>query len=186
MTFIEQFNAIKKKAVKLDTTNLPNDLAMQVNLTDEDCGGTFYIANIDGIFAVEPYDYRDHTVMLTLSAKDLLNVLAGKLDAVKAVTEGKIQLEGNADHALALVSIAAKKPAKKAAKKPAAKKPAAKKAAAKKPAAKKTAAKKPAAKKPATKKPAATKPAATVAPVVKTEAPKAEAPKAAEKAPKKK
>ena len=166
MTFIEQFNAIKKKAVKLDTTNLPNDLAMQVNLTDEDCGGTFYIANIDGIFAVEPYDYRDHTVMLTLSAKDLLNILAGKLDAVKAVTEGKIQLEGNADHALALVSIAAKKPAKKAAKKPAAKKPAAKK--------------------PAAKKPAAKKPAATVAPVVKTEAPKAEAPKAAEKAPKKK
>ena len=46
MTFIEQFENIKKKMSKLDTSSLPHDLAMQVNLTDEDCGGIFYVANI--------------------------------------------------------------------------------------------------------------------------------------------
>ena len=158
MTFMEKFESIKKKAVKFDTTSLPHDFAMQVNLTDEDCGGTFYVANIDGIFAVEPYDYRDHTVMITLSSKVLMDLISGKLKAEKALEDGKLQFEGNADHALAFVAVAtAKKPA---AKKPAAKKPAAKKPAAKKPAAKKPAAKKPAAKKPAAKKPAAKKPAA--------------------------
>lgn len=137
MTFIEQFEAIKKKAAKLDPSSLPHDLAMQVNLTDEDCGGTFYIANIGGNFAVEPYDYYDHTVMLTLSAKVFLDILAGKIDATDALFRGLIDIQGNIDHAVALADIAPKK----AVKKDSAKKPATKKTAEKKTTTKKTATK---------------------------------------------
>lgn len=137
MTFIEQFEAIKKKTAKLDPSSLPHDLAMQVNLTDEDCGGTFYIANIGGNFAVEPYDYYDHTVMLTLSAKVFLDILAGKIDATDALFRGLIDIQGNIDHAVALADIAPKK----AVKKDSAKKPATKKTAEKKTTTKKTATK---------------------------------------------
>ncbi len=152
MTFIEQFENIKKKAGKLDTSALPTDLAMQVNLTDEDCGGIFYIANIGGEFKVEPYDYYDHTVMVTVNSNEFIKILQGKLDATDAFFRGLLQIEGNIEHAQAIASLA---------KKPAAKKPAAKKTTtAKKTAEKKAPAKKPAAKKTTTKK-TTTKKAAT-------------------------
>lgn len=127
MTFIEQFENIKKKMSKLDTSSLPHDLAMQVNLTDEDCGGIFYIANIGGNFAVEPYDYYDHTVLLTSSAKNFLSIVTGKTDATDALFRGLIGVEGNIEHAQALANLV-----KKVEKKPAAKKTASKKAPAKK------------------------------------------------------
>ena len=150
MTFIEQFEVIKKKTAKLDPSSLPHDLAMQVNLTDDDCCGAFYIANIDGNFAVEPYDYRDHTVMLTLTSKVFLDVITGKLDATDAIFRGLVDIQGNIDHAQAVADIAPKKAPRKATSKTAEKKPAAKKTTTK--TATKTAEKKPAAKKTATKK----------------------------------
>jgi len=168
MTFQEQFDKFAKKLAKIDASKLPQDLAMQVTMTDEDCGGTFYVANIGGNYAVEPYDYYDHSVAVTASAKTLEDVLAKKVDAADAMFSGLISVEGSTDHCLALLNAAT-------AKKPAAKKTTAKKTAAKKPAAKKTAAKKPAAKKTATKK-AAAKPAAK-ATEKKAAAPKATAAK---------
>ncbi len=152
MTFIEQFEVIKKKTAKLDPSSLPHDLAMQVNLTDDDCCGAFYIANIDGNFAVEPYDYRDHTVMLTLKSKVFLDVITGKLDATDAIFRGLVDIQGNIDHAQAVADIAPKKATKKATSKTTEKKTATKKAAEKKTTTKKAAEKKPAAKKTTTKK----------------------------------
>ncbi len=162
MTFQEQFEKFAKKLAKVDNSSLPQDLAMQVTMTDEDCGGTFYIANIGGNYAVEPYDYKDHTVAVSASAKVLNDIFTKKIDAADALFSNLISVEGSTDHCLAILNAAnAKKPAaKKAAKKPAAKKPAAKKAAAKKPAAKKPAAKKAAAPKAAAEKKVAEKKAA--------------------------
>ena len=158
MTFIEQFEALKKKLEKLNTENLPKDLAIQMNMTDDDCGGIFYIANIDGNFAVEPYDYVDHTAMLTASADTFKKIISGKLDATDAYFRGLLVIDGSLDHAQALASLT-KKAEKPAAKKAApAKKPAAKKAApAKKPAAKKAAPAKKETKAAEKKAPAATK-----------------------------
>lgn len=127
MTFIEQFENIKKKMSKLDTSSLPHDLAMQVNLTDEDCGGIFYIANIGGNFAVEPYDYYDHTVLLTSSAKNFLSIVTGKTDATDALFRGLIGVEGNIEHAQALANLVKKVEKKSATKKTASKKAPAKK-----------------------------------------------------------
>ena len=50
MTFEKKFAEFKKELEKRNASELPTDLAMQVTMTDEDCGGTFYIANIDGNF----------------------------------------------------------------------------------------------------------------------------------------
>ncbi|MBQ6526493.1 MAG: SCP2 sterol-binding domain-containing protein [Clostridia bacterium] len=156
MTFEKKFAEFKKELEKRNASELPTDLAMQVTMTDEDCGGTFYIANIDGNFAVEPYDYVDNTVNIAAAAATLKDLLAGKLDGPDAMFRGLIEVNGNTAHALAVLGMK-------------------KKAAAKKPAAKKTAAKKPAAKKTATKKAAAPKKAAEK----KAAAPKATAEKKA-------
>ena len=174
MTFEKKFAEFKKELEKRNASELPTDLAMQVTMTDEDCGGTFYIANVGGNFAVEPYDYVDNTVNIAAAAATLKDLLAGKLDGPDAMFRGLVEVNGNTAHALAVLGMK---------KKAAAKKPAAKKTAAKKPAAKKTTTKKAAApKKAAEKKAAAPKKAAEK----KVEAPKAAekkaaAPKAAEK-----
>ncbi len=174
MTFEKKFAEFKKELEKRNASELPTDLAMQVTMTDEDCGGTFYIANIDGNFAVEPYDYVDNTVNIAAAAATLKDLLAGKLDGPDAMFRGLIEVNGNTAHALAVLGMK---------KKAAAKKPAAKKTAAKKPAAKKTATKKAAApKKAAEKKAAAPKKAAEKkAAAPKKAAEKKAAPKAAEK-----
>ena len=178
MTFIEQFEALKKKLEKLNTENLPKDLAIQMNMTDDDCGGIFYIANIDGNFAVEPYDYVDHTAMLTASADTFKKIISGKLDATDAYFRGLLVIDGSLDHAQALASLT-KKDEKPAAKKAAPAKKETKAAEKKAPAATKKAepAKKACAKKPCAKK---AEPAKKAAPAAKKAAP------AAKKAPAKK
>lgn len=174
MTFEKKFAEFKKELEKRNASELPTDLAMQVIMTDEDCGGTFYIANIGGNFAVEPYDYVDNTVNIAAAAATLKDLLAGKLDGPDAMFRGLVEVNGNTAHALAVLGMK---------KKPAAKKPAAKKTATKKAAApKKAAEKKVEEKKPAAKKAAAPKKAAEK----KVEAPKAAEKKAAPKAAEKK
>ncbi len=180
MTFEKKFAEFKKELEKRNASELPTDLAMQVTMTDEDCGGIFYIANIGGNFAVEPYDYVDNTVNIAATAATLKDLLAGKLDGPDAMFRGLVEVNGNIEHALAVLGM--KK--KAAAKKPAAKKPAAKKTATKKAAAPKKAAEKKAAapKKAAEKKAAAPKKAAEKkAAAPKAAEKKAAAPKAAEK-----
>ncbi len=181
MTFEKKFAEFKKELEKRNASELPTDLAMQVTMTDEDCGGIFYIANIGGNFAVEPYDYVDNTVNIAATAATLKDLLAGKLDGPDAMFRGLVEVNGNIEHALAVLGM--KK--KAAAKKPAAKKPAAKKTATKKAAAPKKAAEKKAAapKKAAEKKAAAPKKAAEkkAAAPKKAAEKKAAAPKAAEK-----
>ena len=185
MTFEKKFAEFKKELEKRNASELPTDLAMQVTMTDEDCGGTFYIANIDGNFAVEPYDYVDNTVNIAAAAATLKDLLAGKLDGPDAMFRSLIEVNGNTAHALAVLGMKKKAAAKKpAAKKTATKKAAApKKAAEKKAAAPKKAAEKKAAapKKAAEKKAAAPKKAAEKKAAPKAAAEKKAAPKAAEK-----
>ena len=138
MTFIEKFEQIKKKYGKLDTSRVTEDFAVQINLTDEDCGGAFFVAHQNGVAAVEPYDYHDHTAMVNIKAKDMIDAIGGKLDVVGALMSGTIEVFGNVEHFKAALSL--KKPvAKRAPKKIAEEKePAAKKTTTKKTAAKKT------------------------------------------------
>ena len=143
MTFIEKFNQLKKKYGKIDESKLTENFAVQVEMTDEDCGGIFYVAYMNGPFAVEPYDYYDNTAIIRVSSKVLESILSCKADAMAEFFAGTIQVEGDIGHALMLVELMKKEPkprkpraAKTKAK--AEKKPAKEKAE-KKPAVKKTA-----------------------------------------------
>ncbi len=143
MDFEKAFQSVKKKFEKADAKNVA-DFALQITMSDEDCGGTLYVAVKDGVLAVEPYDYRDNNAVLDIAKTDLLSLIGGKLSLARAIEKGAT-LKGDAaviDLMRATVKAAAVKkavPAKKAAVKKEVKKTAAKVAA--KTAAAKTAAK---------------------------------------------
>ena len=110
MTFIEKFNQIKKKYGKIDESKLTEHFAVQVEMTDEDCGGIFYIAYMNGPFAIEPYDYYDNTAIVRVSSKVLENILSCKADPMESFSAGEIQVEGDISHALMLVELMKKEP----------------------------------------------------------------------------
>lgn len=110
MTFIEKFNQLKKKYGKIDESKLTENFAVQVEMTDDDCGGIFYIANMDAPFAVEPYDYYDNTAAIKISSKVLENILSCKADPMEEYSAGNIQVDGDISHALMVVDLMKKEP----------------------------------------------------------------------------
>lgn len=114
MTFIEKFNALKKKYGKIDESKLSENFAVQIELTDDDCGGIFYVAYMDSPFAFEPYDYYDNTVSIKVSSKVLENILSCKSNAMEEFSNGNLQVEGDVSHALMLVELMKKEPKKRA------------------------------------------------------------------------
>lgn len=110
MTFIEKFNQLKKKYGKIDESKLTENFAVQVELTDEDCGGIFYVANMNTPFTVEPYDYYDNTASIKVSSKVLESILSCKSDPMAEFFAGNIQVEGDISHALMIVELMKKEP----------------------------------------------------------------------------
>ena len=114
MTYQEKFDHLKKTyGAKADFSAVDFDLAAQIVLTDEDCHGIFYVSYLNGVAAVEPYDYHDNTVNIVIDSALLEDMLKGKKDPVQEFLAGSFALEGNAEHALALIGALKKKPAKR-------------------------------------------------------------------------
>jgi hypothetical protein len=121
MYFEEAFGKIKTSLQKTKVKALDNHFAIQVRMTDYDCGGTFYIEQKEGKFYVEPYNYFDFDADVEASFKDIKDIADGKLDMKKAVDDGKLIISGNLEELLSY-SDKLKKPEKKTVtKKPAAK-----------------------------------------------------------------
>lgn len=119
MNFEERYSKVSKKLIKADTSKYSEDFAIQITMDDEDCGGTFFAAYIDGAYRVEPYDYVDNTANINLTA-DVLNKLIDKKITVEgAVYDGVMNVNGNLNHVIMLFNAFEEKPVPK---KPAAKK----------------------------------------------------------------
>ena len=130
MFFEEAFGEIKSALVKSKVKASDNHFAIQVRMTDYDCGGTFYIEQKEGRFFVEPYNYFDFDADVEAAFKDIKDIADGKLDMKKAVEDGKLIVSGNLEELLGYAGQLKKSAAKTpAAKKTATKKPAVKKAA---------------------------------------------------------
>lgn len=108
MTFIEKFEQIKKKIGTPDTARLTEDFAVQINMTDADCGGTFYIAYHNGTVSIEPYDYYDHTALIEAESAELIAAFDGKNDVIGAIMTGRLNVYGNPEHVKAVFLL--KKP----------------------------------------------------------------------------
>ena len=118
MTYQEAFTTLRPAFKAAKAKSIAGHLALQINLTDEDAHGVFYVEVKDGKLAVEPYDYRDRDAMLLVSSADLLAILTGKLSLEKALADDRLVIEGDVARAVELskfiVKSAAKKPAGKA------------------------------------------------------------------------
>ena len=165
MTYKQAFEKISQRLSEADKTAFDAKAVVQVTMSDEDCGGTFYIQYANGDLTVEPYDYWDNDAAIDVKRLDFVKILEGKLSVQNAVESGKIQIFGSTAAVSALEGII--KPVKRAA---SAKKN--EKVEAPKQAEKKAAAVKTEAPKKTVKKTAAVK---AEAPAVKKEAPKAAA-----------
>ena len=172
MTFETAFKRLKEKFVNVDASLL-EDMAIQITISDEDCGGTFYAEVRNHVLSVEPYDYKDNDAIIDVTRAALASLLDGKANIDTVIEKGDMTVMGDLAK-VAAVKDAIKVPEKK---KTVAKKPAVKKETAKKETVKKETVKKEAPKK--EKKTAAKKETA------KTTV-KKETAKAAEKAPAKK
>lgn len=160
MTYMQAFEKIKSKLdgkAKI-SGNFP-DFAIQVELTNKDCSGIFYLKYDGKNLDIQPYDYVDNTAAIAVSYTSFLKITDGRQTVDDAISKGILSVSGNREVVYALSTIVPKdKPA--AEKKPAA----AKKTAAK--AAEKTDSKASAKKE--------TKPATVKAPAEKAEPKKAE------------
>ena len=94
MTFENAVKKIREKFNELDASKLV-DMAVQVTLTDEDCGGTLYFKVADGAVEVEGYDYRDNDVILDIERKALMDIISGKSTLEKAVEKGQATAKGD-------------------------------------------------------------------------------------------
>ena len=178
MTYMQAFEKIKSKLdgkAKI-SGNFP-DFAIQVELTNKDCSGIFYLKYDGKNLDIQPYDYVDNTAAIAVSYTSFLKITDGRQTVDDAISKGILSVSGNREVVYALSTIvpkdkpaaekkpaAAKKTAAKAAEKTDSKasakketKPAAVKASAEKAEPQKTAVKKTEAKKPEVKKAVETK-----------------------------
>ncbi len=102
MTFTEKYAKISKKLIKGDISKYSEDFAIQITMDDEDCGGTFFVAYVDGAFMVEPYDYVDNTVNINIMAATLEKLVDKKITVDEAFENDLIRANGNTNHIVML------------------------------------------------------------------------------------
>ena len=74
MIFIDKFNALKKKYGKIDESKLTESFAIQVEMTDEDCGGIFYGRKIAAMAEVYHMQVAPHNPLGPISLAACLNL----------------------------------------------------------------------------------------------------------------
>lgn len=104
MTFQSVVDQVREKFYPVDVSGIQGKVAVQFNLTGEG-EGAFYAEVKDGKLSVEPYEYYDRDVILTMSASDLIKMMNKKLDPVMAFTLGRLKVDGNMDKALEIVKL---------------------------------------------------------------------------------
>jgi putative sterol carrier protein len=104
VTFQEYFAQIKERFAGADITGIADPTRIQIDITGE-AAGTFYVEIKGGNLAVEPYEYHDRDVLLTISDENFLKIINGKLDPVAAFTFGKLKAQGDLGKALELKKL---------------------------------------------------------------------------------
>lgn len=159
MTFDEMFAQAKALLENASAKDTDTAVSVQFDVSGDGCGAFYAVASADSDkLTIEPFDYKDHDVLVSADS-------AALLDALRTAETAALELAGEWEKIVAFRGVLDTLPKPKKAAAPKAKAPAAKKAPAK-----------PAAKKAEAPKTAAKKPAAATA---KKETVKAEAPKAA-------
>ena len=104
MTFQEYFQQVKARFLGADISAVSDPTRIQINLTGQ-AAGTFYVEIKGGNLAIEPYEYRDRDVEITISSENFQKLIDGKLDPVAAFTFGKLKAQGDLGKALELKKL---------------------------------------------------------------------------------
>lgn len=113
MTYEQAFEKIKERLKDADTSKLTGDFAIQIDLLNKDCSGMFYIAYLDGVFEVQPYDYVDNYAKVAIMFGDFTKLVEGKLNVDKAIADQKIYVTGDVEKVKELGTLIKKVPVKK-------------------------------------------------------------------------
>ena len=104
MTFQEYFQQVKDRFMGADVSNVSDPTRIQINITGE-AAGTFYVEIKGGNLSIEPYEYHDRDVELTISDENFWKIVNKKLDPVAAFTFGKRKAQGDLGKALELKKL---------------------------------------------------------------------------------
>lgn len=104
MKYEELVKALKDKCEVADASSVNEHVAIQFNVRGE-AEGAFYLEITEGKVKVEPYEYYDRDVLVSVNENDLVDIFEGKKDFVELFNNGELQAEGNLVKALALKSV---------------------------------------------------------------------------------
>lgn len=104
MTYEQLVKTLKDNYSNADASSVNDHIALQFNVTGE-AEGAFYVEITDGKVNIEPYEYYDRDVLVTVAEEDLLKIFEGKKDFVEAFNAGELRAEGNLIKALALKDV---------------------------------------------------------------------------------
>ena len=104
MTYEELVKKVKKVVEKIDKGAVKEHTAIEIDIEGEG-EGAFYVELDKDKVAVEPYEYYDNDCRIRTGAETLIDLVTGKLDAVKALEDGKISVDGDIEKALVLSNV---------------------------------------------------------------------------------
>ena len=90
MTFQELFQQVKSRFLGADVSQVSDPTRIQMK---------------GGHLAIEPYEYHDRDVEITISDENFQKLIDGKLDPVAAFTFGKLKAQGDLGKALELKKL---------------------------------------------------------------------------------
>lgn len=117
MTYHELVNELKCEYEKYDAGHITEHLAIQFNVTGE-AEGALYLEIADGQIKIEPYEYYDRDILVTVSGENLLAVSKGSLKITDAVSTGILTAEGDLAKVLPLEEVICRKTEEKTIEKP--------------------------------------------------------------------
>ena len=95
LTYEQVVEAFRERFKDTDVSSVSGTLAFQINIVGKP-EGIFYVEIKNGEIHIEPYEYYDRNAILIASADNLIKLINGKLDPVKAFTLGKLKVDGAA------------------------------------------------------------------------------------------
>ena len=94
MTYEELVLRVRDVYENADAREVFEHIAVQVNVEGE-AAGAFYLEVADRQVCVEPYDYYDRDILVTVDTRVLLDLLDNRLGYRKAIDNGMLRIEGN-------------------------------------------------------------------------------------------
>lgn len=107
MTYEELITKLRDAYGDCDASKISEHLAIQFNIEGE-AEGALYLEIADGAIHIEPFEYFDRDILVTISAANLIALADGSLDILDAYNNDKLSAEGDLPKALLLKNIVRK------------------------------------------------------------------------------